>query len=883
MPKLSLETYDREKPILLLAGDKNPLVQLIIRDYVNEFTIAYITDSPKPKEYSENIYRIRHDAAELLKNLEEKVEYAIVFLEEENIKHIGHIFEKLKLDKTKTAVVVDIRENDHFSEQIYAYKKLDNFYYIFLGDTYSHDPEYNPRSDTAQFIEGAIKDKKVILTGGDLKPIFPIYYKDALAGINQIILGKGSKQKSYFLFYNHPQTYISAVQIMERMMPDIQISYTEETGSIPPKTRDEIEREVVEAYSLNPAYLDKFFEGFEKNLQHFIDRGPIKRDIPKIVEKPVLAFERQKPKLKFSSLTFLWAFLIFVVLNIALGIASVFLFTGAVSAFRKNDFNTMKQNIRAASIFFSATEPAVKALVASTNLLGFRGLEENYLLFSQGMTLLSIASEDFDGIEKMSQTGLPKESLEKKIADAFYLYFTGVKLKSETDSSALNAVLTTDLTDMLSLSQVMPQILGYDREKTYLVLFQNDGELRPTGGFIGSVGEVRVKQGKMEKITIEDVYEYDGKLKVHIEPHIIVRRYLQKNLYLRDSNFELDFQKAAAKAALIYNLETGRKVDGVIALNFEAVRRVIDEVGPVKLSSYNQTLDGKNAFDFLQKTIDDNFFPGSTQKRDVLQALFDQMMLKLEDKNSVIKVARLLPVLAAEKNILFAFNEISAQSVFSSIDLGGELKDKRSTGMRDILSINEANIGVNKANSKVSRDLNYTINMSDNKSQSSITYTLINSFDKEYKTYIRFLTPVGSKISGIKVDGTEQKIIQFITDPKIFEAKNFKTPEGLEVLQTTEENFQIFGFVTSVPAGSKQVIELTYENGVKKPTGEELLYSLKLIKQPGVKNFPITLTIQYGEGYSPIEVKNAKLEGGKVIISSEVEKDKEFKVNLLKR
>ena len=44
--------------------------------------------------------------------------------------------------------------------------------------------------------------------------------------------------------------------------------------------------------------------------------------------------------------------------------------------------------------------------------------------------------------------------------------------------------------------------LGESYDRKYLVLFQNDTELRPTGGFIGTYGIVTVRDAKIKKIFI---------------------------------------------------------------------------------------------------------------------------------------------------------------------------------------------------------------------------------------------------------------------------------------------------------------------------------------------------------------------------------------------
>src|SRR3989338_4365332 len=55
-------------------------------------------------------------------------------------------------------------------------------------------------------------------------------------------------------------------------------------------------------------------------------------------------------------------------------------------------------------------------------------------------------------------------------------------------------------------------------KKTYLVLFQNNLEIRPTGGFIGSYGLLTIEDGHVSDFRIFDVYQADGQLKGHVEP-----------------------------------------------------------------------------------------------------------------------------------------------------------------------------------------------------------------------------------------------------------------------------------------------------------------------------------------------------------------------------
>lgn len=885
MPKLKVETSEREKPLFLLVGEKNPLIPALLNEYGNDFKIAHISQD-SPDIDSNHIYHIKPDTASLIKNLEEKIDYAIVFLEENTEEHAGHIFEKLRSDNAKTVVIADIEKPEKFYDLTSDLNKSPSFYFLLAGDVYSESPNFNNNSETAKIIEDVITNKEVVLTGNDLKPIFPIYVKDAMRGINQILLGPKKSQKIYYLFYEHPQTYISAVHILQRLEPDLKIKYLDRGQAERFENIESLEREIKENTSLKPSYLDSYLEGFEKSLIHFMDRGEIKETSRlKIINLPKKVVTVHKPKIKFLGKAVIFSLIFFIIANIAAGAIGAVLLRTSAADFARGDYKSAEGEIKTARVFLDFVDPVARIVVKTAGYIGFPNLDKNYNTFTKAVSLANIASSDFEKIQNFS-SGITQSSIEQKIADAFFLYFEGQNLQAETKNRTLSAILTPDLPKILALSKVIPQILGYEREKTYLLLFQNNGELRPTGGFIGSVGELKIKDGKVEDLNLQDVYEYDGKLTAHIEPHYVVRRFLQPHMYLRDSNFDPDFQGSASNAALLYNLETKHKVDGVIGLNFEAVRQLIGSLGEIKLAAYNQTLNKDNTFDFLEKTIDNNFFPGSTQKKDVLQALFNQTTLKLGDKNLAVQAARLLPRLMQQKQIIFAFNETSIQSVFSALDFGGEYIDSRTADfgtINDFLGVNEANIGVNKANIGVSRSTVYKADLSGSKIISNVVHKLDNESDKDYKVYIRFITPAGSQLSSIKIDGKIQNVVPAVTDFKVYEKKNFKAPAGLEVDQGTVDGESAFGFITTVSAKSKQAIEVNYTNGLKIPRDSQITYSLELIKQPGTLSYPFALRLIYGSAFSPKSVEGATPSEGEIDISKTIDADQEFPVQLVRR
>jgi hypothetical protein len=126
-------------------------------------------------------------------------------------------------------------------------------------------------------------------------------------------------------------------------------------------------------------------------------------------------------------------------------------------------------------------------------------------------------------------------------------------------------------------AQVAPSLLGMTGPRTYLVLAQNSDELRPTGGFISGVGDVRLDNGRVTEIKLGDSYAVDNFEQPHPEPPSALREMMGTDLLLlRDSNCSPDFPTSALIARALYAQDRGIDTDGAIALDGHGGRQAAD-------------------------------------------------------------------------------------------------------------------------------------------------------------------------------------------------------------------------------------------------------------------------------------------------------------------
>lgn len=364
---------------------------------------------------------------------------------------------------------------------------------------------------------------------------------------------------------------------------------------------------------------------------------------------------------------------------------------------------------------------------------------------------------------------------------------------------------------------------------TYIVLLQNNYELRPTGGFMGSYAIVNFKNGL--NVQVKDIYDADGKLPGHVEPPYPVQEaFLQGWWKLRDSNWKVDFPAAASD--IDWFLEQGgeKNVDGIIAVNMELFNKWLEVMDGVQVTTYGQKVTAKNMYVLAQRTAEENFVPGSTQKRDFLGAVGTALFEKTKSAE-VMKLIKLIKLIKNElknRQILVWFKDQELQKEAEKWRWDGSLP-KLPLGIGYVYVV-ESNLGANKANCCIKRDLEIS------EKNMKIKWKNENEFsDKkppifwggDYFDYVRVVVKKDTKINKLAVDG---KILRKATE-KDFEMPNSLRKEISWEMYNVEEygDFEIIGFWVRTDAKKESMAEIYWDNLGGK--------GIMVDRQPGINDF----------------------------------------------
>lgn len=418
----------------------------------------------------------------------------------------------------------------------------------------------------------------------------------------------------------------------------------------------------------------------------------------------------------------------------------------------------------------------------------------------------------------------------------------------------------------------MENILGKDSEKKYLLLFTNNMEIRPGGGFIGSFGIITFKDFSIKDFKVYDVYDADGQLVAHIEPPAPIKKYLeQPHWFLRDSAFSPDFSDNYKQALFFLDKEMHfSNFDGGIMITTTAIQNILSSMKNLYVPDFNEMVNKDNFYLKAQMYAEKDFFPGSIQKKRFLASVANQMLINIQDA-SPQNMLKMVKKSLDEKQMAIYFEDQKIQSLMDSLYWSGRTiapncAARSNNCVIDYVFPVDANLGVNKANFFISRSISLDIKInSEGVITNQLTIKLKNDSANDafpggtYKNYVQIYLPKDIALKNI--------------------TKNDVLVEGYD---EKDDIYKTIGFYLEVKPQATATINLRYQLKNTLSTGQGA-YQLIVQKQIGSSNSDMNLQITLpkniyiiNQNFSPLVKDNA------IIYNTTLTADKIFFVDLIK-
>ncbi len=887
-PRLITSEADEKYPVLII--DKQGFLgNIVARKLSTQFNVALV--SPIPLAGAESVTYVRFGkSTPRIPDLDYRVIIVIYHSEDITLKILPAVLKKTEESKARLVFVSGIHEDEKKIHKALGLS-FGACARIIHGEIF--DSEEHSVGLLKDYIDSSREHGRIIIPGNGLHKTYPVAADDVASAVVAVSFTDSPGGELYLAMPKHGLTQLAVSRVFQKINPLIKVNFSGKNHSlkeyVPP------ERGVYLYTDLN------LYERLKKiDLTASGKKTQIKKKQRIRIKFPVF-------RGKYLALSAIVAAIIIpAIVNYAL------IFTG--SYFLAESVRLMRSgNIKGSGSYNNYSKMSfLSAMFIGQNVSGI-----NPVLFYRqdsitsqaaiGLSLSDILSDligSFMILEEINngKSLTPGADIMLAMSKAKNSLINFQKLKAEDSLPDIleNKIKPVDhfLNVISNTIDVYPQLLGFDRKKTYLILFQNNMELRPGGGFIGSFATIDVREGVFGKLKILDVYDADGQLTEHIEPPFHLRRYLgSSHLFLRDSNYDIDYIENARRAKKIYELEMKQKVDGVIAVDTDFVKSLIGAVGPLRIHDYNETVTSDNFYILTQTYAEKDFFPGSTQKKDFLRAVFNALEAKFSSGANLpySELLRVINDAVLQKQLIIALPDTHAEKLFIANKLSASPLDDREQGIneiKDYLSIYDSNIGMNKSNYYLTRTVEQKVNIEKTGSisaQLDIRYDNAGSPDKpfagDYKNYLRIMLPADASLDKVEVNGTPVTVVPAVTDPAVYSSSGFIPPAGLEVEQAQVHGKSVYGFMIIVPAMSSQKITVYYsQKNVYKPDQPLFTYDLLLFKQPGSGRDPYALTLSYPPGFRMLD-SNEKLSdlGGKVVFQDVFSQDKNIKIKFSKK
>jgi hypothetical protein len=516
--------------------------------------------------------------------------------------------------------------------------------------------------------------------------------------------------------------------------------------------------------------------------------------------------------------------------------------------FARNYYLDGEHAFNAAEAGLRAGLKTVEAITPYADVLGFAGegtftggtAEDRLKLILETIDKISPILDDITTELKTVQTELaeidPSRYPEKIQEQEVRSYIVSARDSGQT---ALDSI-----TQYRPILEQLPEIMGGKGErKKYLILFQNDNELRPTGGFLTAYSTIFIEDGKVAPEKSDDIYELDKKFNKRIPIPEELGRYLTTEKYwnLRDMNISPDF-KISMQQFLEYYLEIPGEpddIDGVITVDTEFLTKLLDVLGPVEVPGYgifSAENDPRCDCPQVVYALSEIITRPTPYLRDDRKGILGPMMRAILTKSYGAPKQQWpqlfqIGVSSMEgRHLQLYFMDETAQAAAEAINAAGTMTLKENA---DFLGIVNANLGGAKSNLFVEYEVSQIVSAPENgqiTKEVEITYRNIRKADNcnleagllclnsTLRDWTRLYLPAGSQL--VEAQG-------FTEEAKEYDEGDFHVIDGFFILE---------------PLGQAK-LKLSYTV----PYEDAETYRVKLWKQGGVDPIPTIMDVTGGQ------------------------------------
>lgn len=389
---------------------------------------------------------------------------------------------------------------------------------------------------------------------------------------------------------------------------------------------------------------------------------------------------------------------------------------------------------------------------------------------------------------------------------------------------------------LLSRSQAFLDLERYffSTDHRFLLLSQNNAQLRPSGGFIGTYGLVSLGPSGFKLERFEDVYKLPGARSDMPVPEGMGTR----AVYFHLANWWLDFPTTGKTMAELWDTIEPKQpeIEGVIAIDLPTIRNLLKVFGPISVPEVGGKLTAKNVFELLSYAVEVEKSGGQGEegKKAAVVSFAGAVMKRLFtlSEEEFIPVMQALATSANEKHIQLYLKDASAQAAMVTAGWSGAIAPAADT--TDVVAVANAVMRQPaKSNLGVAKQLDYDVTLS---AQDGAKTTLVLGYTKSADNPLGSLQDVFNNLA------------------RVHRASGTKLTGGSKQIESINDAVGLPTFANSFRLNSSKSTSVTMKvqvpNALRQDSDGTWHYRLLLVKQADLENTEAMVTVQIPDGWT---------------------------------
>jgi hypothetical protein len=316
------------------------------------------------------------------------------------------------------------------------------------------------------------------------------------------------------------------------------------------------------------------------------------------------------------------------------------------------------------------------------------------------------------------------------------------------------------LREFMAINQLLISGVGDEHRRSYLLVFQNSTELRPTGGFMGSIAQLTLDRGDLIQLVVPGGGPYDlrDQLTTRAIPPVPLQL-VASRWEFQDANWFPDFPAAANKIRRFWSEAGQPTVDGVVAINLGVMEKLLALTGPIDMPDYHVTVTADNFWIVTQTQVEVDYDKQqNTPKKfigDLMPKVLEKVKALANDKQNGLKLLALVADALQTKDIQVWFADPDQEALAERLDWNGRFK----TAPGDELAVIDTNIAGQKTDREIDEQVLHHVTIAEDggltdtvqivrnhHGEKGAEFNGVNNVD-----YLRLYVPQGSEL--LSADG----------------------------------------------------------------------------------------------------------------------------------